>query len=467
MVTVVAEKGYEAATVSDAVKLARVSRGTFYELFDSKEACLADAYRLGQDVLAARVSDAVLGARDWREELRLGLRAYLRTFDDEPLFARVYLLEWAPVRTEREDAIRRFARRYGKSFTRAGTLVPEQALYALAAGVHERPARTCARAARQSNSKTCWWAARCGSRTRRSHGPHLQPTGDRLSRRAARLAGRQPARPEPADGGEDAHYAWRRDWQRRLYDAGWAAPAWPTEYGGRGASLTESAIYFEEIGRARVPLPANVLGLLLGGPDADGVGHRRAEGALPVRRSSPAEEIWCQGFSEPEAGSDLAALKTRAVKDGDEWVVTGQKVWTSGAQYSKWCMLVARTDSEVAQAQGPDVLPDGHGAGRRAGAPAAPDHRRGRVQRAVHRGGADPGRERRRRRRQRLEGRADDADERARRPGLRAADPPAPAARRHDRRGRRARPARRPVSPTSSPSCTCAASRSACWPGRA
>ena len=141
MVRVVAEKGYEAATVADAVSLARVSRGTFYELFESKEACLAAAYRLGQAVLGARVSDAVLGARDWREELRLGLRAYLRTFDDEPLFARVYLLEWAPVRTEREEAIRRFARRYGKSFARAGALVPEQALYALAAGVHET---TCA-----------------------------------------------------------------------------------------------------------------------------------------------------------------------------------------------------------------------------------------------------------------------------------------------------------------------------------
>ena len=141
MVRVVAEKGYEAATVADAVKVARVSRGTFYELFESKEACLADAYRLGQAVLAARVSDAVLGAKDWREELRLGLRAYLRTFDDEPLFARVYLLEWAPVRAEREVAIRRFARRYGKSFTRAGALVPEQALYTLAAGVHET---TCA-----------------------------------------------------------------------------------------------------------------------------------------------------------------------------------------------------------------------------------------------------------------------------------------------------------------------------------
>ena len=137
MVRVVAEKGYEAATVADAVKLARVSRGTFYELFESKEACLAAAYRIGQDVLAARVSDAVLGARDWREELRLGLRAYLQAFDDEPLFARVYLLEWAPIRAEREDAIRRFARRYGKSFTRAGALVPEEALYVLASGVHE------------------------------------------------------------------------------------------------------------------------------------------------------------------------------------------------------------------------------------------------------------------------------------------------------------------------------------------
>jgi alkylation response protein AidB-like acyl-CoA dehydrogenase len=156
---------------------------------------------------------------------------------------------------------------------------------------------------------------------------------------------------EPSEGGEDAHYAWRRDWQRRLYDAGWAAPAWPAEYGGRGASLTESAIYFEELGLARVPLPANVLGLLLGGPTLMvwGTDEQKQRYLAPILS---AEEIWCQGFSEPDAGSDLASLKTRAVRDGDEWVVSGQKVWTSGAQYSKWCMLVARTDSGAAKHKG-------------------------------------------------------------------------------------------------------------------
>ena len=154
---------------------------------------------------------------------------------------------------------------------------------------------------------------------------------------------------EPAHGaGDDALYAWRREWQRQLYDGGWAAPAWPAEFGGRGATLTESAIYFEELGTARVPLPANVLGLLLGGPTLMIWGtEEQKERYLPPILS--AEEIWCQGFSEPDAGSDLASLKTRAVKDGEEWVITGQKVWTSGAQYAKWCMLVARTESGLAK----------------------------------------------------------------------------------------------------------------------
>jgi alkylation response protein AidB-like acyl-CoA dehydrogenase len=155
---------------------------------------------------------------------------------------------------------------------------------------------------------------------------------------------------EPA-GDEDAHYAWRRDFQRELARDGWAAVHWPPEYGGRGATLTQSAIFFEELGRSGGPLPANVLGLLLAGPTIMtwGTPEQKERYLTPILT---AEEIWCQGFSEPDAGSDLASLKTRAVQDGDEWVITGQKVWTSAAQYSKWCMLVARTDPEVPKHKG-------------------------------------------------------------------------------------------------------------------
>ncbi|MBV9193434.1 MAG: acyl-CoA dehydrogenase family protein [Solirubrobacterales bacterium] len=151
---------------------------------------------------------------------------------------------------------------------------------------------------------------------------------------------------------EDLHYAWRRDFQRRLAESGWAAVHWPREYGGRGATLTESAIFFEELGRSGAPLPANVLGLLLAGPTIMtwGTPAQKERYLGPILT---AEEIWCQGFSEPDAGSDLASLKTRAVReDGGDWVLTGQKVWTSGAQYSKWCMLVARTDPEAPRHKG-------------------------------------------------------------------------------------------------------------------
>ena len=157
-------------------------------------------------------------------------------------------------------------------------------------------------------------------------------------------------------GGEDAHHAWRHDFERRLAAGGWAGVHWPVEYGGRGATLTESAIFFEELGRSGAPLPTNVLGLLLAGPTIMIWGTQQQKDRF-LHPILTADEIWCQGFSEPEAGSDLAALKTRAVRDGDEWVVTGQKVWTSGAQYSKWCMLVARTDSEVAKHKGLTYFP--------------------------------------------------------------------------------------------------------------
>ncbi|MEO6859576.1 MAG: acyl-CoA dehydrogenase family protein [Solirubrobacteraceae bacterium] len=150
---------------------------------------------------------------------------------------------------------------------------------------------------------------------------------------------------------EDAHYLWRRDFQRELAQGGWAAVHWPVEYGGRGATMTQSAIFFEELGRAGAPLPANVLGLLLAGPTIMTWGTPEQKERY-LNTILTAEEIWCQGFSEPDAGSDLAAVKTRAVKDGDEWVISGQKVWTSGAQYSKWCMLVARTDTEAAKHKG-------------------------------------------------------------------------------------------------------------------
>ncbi|MBV8429519.1 MAG: acyl-CoA dehydrogenase family protein [Solirubrobacterales bacterium] len=156
---------------------------------------------------------------------------------------------------------------------------------------------------------------------------------------------------ESPEGGDDASYEWRRDFQRRLADGGWAAVHWPVEFGGRGATLTQSAIFFEELARARAPLPANVLGLLLAGPTIMTWGSEEQKERL-LAPIVTAEEIWCQGFSEPEAGSDLASLKTRAVKSNGDWVVTGQKVWTSGAQHSKWCMLVARTDAEAPKHKG-------------------------------------------------------------------------------------------------------------------
>src|ERR671916_831527 len=151
--------------------------------------------------------------------------------------------------------------------------------------------------------------------------------------------------------GDDAAFAFRREWQRKLADAGWAGISWPEGDGGRGATLIEQAIFNEEIVRAKAPSAANVLGLVMGGPVviAHGTEEQKERYLKPILSG---EEIWCQGFSEPESGSDLASLKTKAVKDGDEWVVTGQKVWTTFAHEAKWCMLVARTDADVPKHKG-------------------------------------------------------------------------------------------------------------------
>ncbi len=156
--------------------------------------------------------------------------------------------------------------------------------------------------------------------------------------------------PEPRSGTED-WVEFATEWQRKLHAAGWAGISWPAEYGGRGATLVEQAIFSEEMARANAPRPANVLGLVMGGPVliAHGTEEQKERYLEPILS---AEEIWCQGFSEPEAGSDLAALKTRAVKDDGGWRVTGQKVWTSFAQWAKWCMLVARSDPDAPKHQG-------------------------------------------------------------------------------------------------------------------
>src|ERR1700759_1188673 len=156
--------------------------------------------------------------------------------------------------------------------------------------------------------------------------------------------------PEP-EGSLDEVMAFRGDWQRKLHEGGWAGISWPKEYGGRGATVIEQASFVGAAAPQNTPSPANVLGLAMGGPVV--IAHGTEEQKEPyLEPILTGEEIWCQGFSEPESGSDLASLKTRARKDGDEWVVTGQKVWTTFAQYAKWCMLVARTDPDAPKHQG-------------------------------------------------------------------------------------------------------------------
>ena len=162
-----------------------------------------------------------------------------------------------------------------------------------------------------------------------------------------------PRSQEPND--DEASGRLRRDWERRLYHGGWAGINWPKEYGGRGASAVEQAIFLEESARANAPLGINVIGRNLTGPVLMKHGtERQKQRFLPPLLAG--EEVWCQGFSEPNAGSDLASLRCRATVEGEHFKVNGQKIWTSSAQHADWCIALVRTDPAAPKHKGISFL---------------------------------------------------------------------------------------------------------------
>ena len=146
-----------------------------------------------------------------------------------------------------------------------------------------------------------------------------------------------------------------RAWQKRMCEAGYVGIDWPREFGGRGATLTEQIILFQEMARAESPQFVNRGGVSMLGPTLMKFGTP-AQQKWFLPRILTADDLWCQGFSEPNAGSDLANLQTRAVRDGDAFVVNGQKVWTSMAHVADWCFLLVRTDPAAAKHKGISFL---------------------------------------------------------------------------------------------------------------
>jgi len=158
--------------------------------------------------------------------------------------------------------------------------------------------------------------------------------------------------PRPARDDWAGRRAYDTGWQRRLFDAGYAGIAWPAEHGGRGASPTEELIFLEETERSGAPyVGCNFVGTLHAGPTiaAEGTPEQQAAYLPGILRG---DHVWCQGFSEPGAGSDLASLRTQAVRDGEHYVVSGHKIWTSMAHVADYCELLVRTNPEAAKHKG-------------------------------------------------------------------------------------------------------------------
>src|SRR5713101_1288219 len=156
-------------------------------------------------------------------------------------------------------------------------------------------------------------------------------------------------------GEEGDEWERRLEWHKKVYAGGWVAPHWPKEYGGRGASLTQQLIYNEELTQFSPPSLVNGQGIGLVGPTLMHWGSEEQRQRY-LKPMLAAEEIWCQGYSEPGSGSDLASLQTRAVEDGDYFVVNGQKVWTSIAQFADWIFLLVRTDPDAPKHKGISYL---------------------------------------------------------------------------------------------------------------
>ena len=156
-------------------------------------------------------------------------------------------------------------------------------------------------------------------------------------------------------GDEHSLFEERWEWERALGDAGWTCLSWPEQFGGRSATLLEQVIFYEEYARAGGPGRVGLIGEGLIGPTILHYGtDAQRERFLP--RIASGEELWCQGYSEPNAGSDLANLSTRAVLEGDEWVIDGQKVWTSLAHFSQWCFVLCRSDRDAPRHRGISYL---------------------------------------------------------------------------------------------------------------